>query len=147
VELTNLGQLETIIQVALTHPTSLQQLREVRHARDLGRSLIESFVQPANAGKAFYEAYFKVKLHRSSNDLSTSCIFFILQLIYKLLTCCKNLNKVIISSSFVFSRSALESRYLATIEAIGPDVIEFRMPGLKIANLVLSDSNESEDSD
>jgi hypothetical protein len=68
---------------------------------------------------------------------------FIFQAIYDLLTCCKSLNKVSFLMPAGFSRAALQSRYLATIEAIDPAFVDF-----VICQPIQNEApNESEDSD
>jgi hypothetical protein len=59
-ELITSGQLNTLVHVARTHPTSLQQLLEVRLGYRLSKSLHDSFILPGNVGKENCENHFKV---------------------------------------------------------------------------------------
>jgi hypothetical protein len=64
----------------------------------------------------------------------------------ELLLSCHKLEKIIILMPIGRSDFELQNRYLATIKAIDPDVIEFRGSGFRVAdsNMLV---NESEDSD
>jgi hypothetical protein len=49
----------------------------------------------------------------------------IYQCIYDLLTCCHNVKKIAVPLRFEHLKLVQESRYLAIIKAIDPDIIEF----------------------
>jgi hypothetical protein len=57
---TTLDQLETLAEVALTHPMSLQQLREVHNGGDITASMVYTDLELEM--KDFINKYLKVKL-------------------------------------------------------------------------------------
>jgi hypothetical protein len=60
IDLITCGELETLVQVALTHPTRLQQLREVKNGTFIIRSVAWADSKPEE--KTLWEMFHKVKI-------------------------------------------------------------------------------------
>lgn len=125
-ELNSYDQLQTVAQVAISHPQSLQQLREVNNGGYILGSLLYANDRPEIDD--LFEDYFKViQISYTITQFYANSIF---QFFFELLTCCHNLEKVVITlPSDERYKPAKENRYLATIQAIDPDVIEILEEG------------------
>ena len=145
-EINDYKQLKCLAQVAITHPQSLRQLREVYNESYLSSSL--EYTKFEFEMDELLELYFKVKLALLAHiNLVPVCS----QCFCELLICCPKLEKVAIPLPADADRPielADDDHYLATIHAIDPSVIEFYVKSFPVSDEKLGkDVMEFEDTD
>jgi hypothetical protein len=115
------NQLEALAQVALDHPKSLQQLREVVNNGHIHESLHQIVYRDDK--KRIFNQHIKAQ---KSDSIYEMFFIFIFQCFYELLTKCHKLEKIKITPVFdEFVKLAQGNEYVATINAIDPDFIKY----------------------